>query len=63
MTLDDWERNRWVTRHQATAREVSDLLNAAAHDLSDAEADEVIEAAKELDHRVRAWLRASHPAL
>jgi len=144
VTLDDWESNRWVTRHQATAREVTDLLDAAAHDLSDAakdlspawrfaigynaalrvataalhaagyraareqkhdrtlaatplllgndvqelagfldscrarrheityeslavvtdgEADELIEAAKELDHRVRAWLRASHPAV
>ncbi len=39
MTLDTWLSNRWVTPHTATTHEITDLLVAAARDLSDAAKD------------------------
>src|SRR5947208_1432203 len=34
MSLDDWQKNGWLTQHQSSRREVADLL-AAMGDLKD----------------------------
>lgn len=39
MTLDTWFANRWVTPYTTSAREVTDLLDAASRDLADAARD------------------------
>lgn len=39
MSLSDWERNGWVTAHQATPREIADLFAVVDRDLADSKAD------------------------
>lgn len=39
MSLADWLANGWLVRHEASARETNDLLDAARADLSDARKD------------------------
>lgn len=34
MTLDDWLRRGWLTKHQTSAREIADLLALADRDLA-----------------------------
>jgi hypothetical protein len=38
MSLADWERNGWVTKHQASQQEIQDLLALVDRDLADCEA-------------------------
>ncbi len=38
MSLSDWERNGWLTRHQTSRNEVRDLLQVVERDLSDSAA-------------------------
>ena len=35
MSLSDWGRNGWLTRHQTSATEVRDLLEVVERDLAD----------------------------
>ena len=37
MSLPDWEANGWLTRHQTSAQEISDLLAIANRDLMQAQ--------------------------
>ena len=39
MSLKDWADNGWLVRHQASAQETNDLLEAARRDLADARKD------------------------
>lgn len=39
MSLPDWERNGWLTRHQTSPNEVRDLLQVVERDLADRAAD------------------------
>ncbi len=35
MSLSDWERNGWLTKHQTTPNEIHDLLQVVDRDLAD----------------------------
>ena len=35
MSLTDWERNGWVTRHETSPNEIRDLLQVVERDLAD----------------------------
>jgi hypothetical protein len=39
MSLPDWERNGWVTRHQTSPSEIRDLLQVVERDLADCAAE------------------------
>lgn len=39
MSLSDWERNGWLTRHQTSANEVRELLQVVERDLADSAAE------------------------
>ena len=39
MSLSDWERNGWLTRHQTSANEIRDLLEVVERDLADSAAE------------------------
>ncbi len=39
MSLPDWERNGWLTRHQTSPNEVRDLLQVVERDLADSAAE------------------------
>jgi len=39
MSLSDWERNGWVTKHQTSRNEIRDLLQVVERDLADSAAD------------------------
>jgi hypothetical protein len=41
MTLSDWQKYGWLTPHQTSAREISDLLAVVERDLADSAADRV----------------------
>ncbi len=38
MSLPDWERNGWLTRHQTSRNEIRDLLRVVERDLADSAA-------------------------
>jgi hypothetical protein len=35
MSLSDWERNGWLTKHQTSPNEIRDLLQVVERDLAD----------------------------
>jgi hypothetical protein len=39
MSLSDWERNGWLTRHPTSANEIRDLLQVVERDLADSAAE------------------------
>lgn len=39
MSLPDWERNGWLTKHQTSPNEIRDLLQVVERDLADSAAD------------------------
>jgi hypothetical protein len=39
MSLSDWERNGWLTKHQTSPNEVRDLLQVVERDLADSDAE------------------------
>jgi hypothetical protein len=39
MSLSDWERNGWLTKHQTSRSEIRDLLQVVERDLADSAAD------------------------
>jgi hypothetical protein len=39
MSLSDWERNGWVTRHRSSPNEIRDLLRVIDRDLADSAAE------------------------
>ena len=39
MSLSDWERNGWVTKHQTSRNEIRDLLQVVERDLADSAAE------------------------
>jgi hypothetical protein len=39
MSLSDWERNGWLTRHQTSRHEIRDLLQVVERDLADSAAE------------------------
>ena len=39
MSLPDWERNGWLTRHQTSRNEIRDLLQVVERDLADSAAE------------------------
>lgn len=39
MSLADWERNGWVTKHQTSRNEIRDLLQVVERDLADSAAE------------------------
>ena len=39
MSLPDWERNGWLTRHQTSRNEIRDLLQVVERDLADSVAE------------------------
>ncbi len=39
MSLSDWERNGWVTKHQTSPNEIRDLLEVVERDLADSAAE------------------------
>lgn len=39
MSLSDWERNGWVTKHQTSRSEIRDLLQVVERDLRDSAAE------------------------
>lgn len=39
MSLPDWERNGWLTRHQTSSQEIRDLLQVVERDLADSAAE------------------------
>jgi hypothetical protein len=39
MSLSDWERNGWLTRHQTSPNEIRDLLRVVERDLADCAAE------------------------
>ena len=39
MSLPDWERNGWLTRHQTSPNEIRDLLQVVERDLADSAAE------------------------
>ena len=39
MSLSDWERNGWLTRHQTSRNEIRDLLQVVDRDLADSAAE------------------------
>ena|SRR3990172_4122072 len=39
MSLSDWERNGWLTRHQTSPNEIRDLLQVVERDLADSDAE------------------------
>ena len=52
MTLQDWENNRWVERHNPDRQEILDLLAVADRDLHDCQAAQMAELALELRQKV-----------
>src|SRR6059058_2888012 len=38
MSLSDWERNGWLTKHQTSPNEIRDLLQVVERDLADSAA-------------------------
>jgi uncharacterized protein (UPF0332 family) len=41
MSLEEWERNRWIRTHESSAQEISSLLAIAERDISDAAVTDV----------------------
>jgi hypothetical protein len=39
MSLSDWERNGWLTKHQTSPDEIRDLLQVVERDLADSDAE------------------------
>ena len=39
MSLSDWERNGWLTKHQTSPNEIRDLLQVVERDLADSDAE------------------------
>jgi hypothetical protein len=39
MSLSDWERNGWLTRHRTSPREIRELLEVVERDLADSAAE------------------------
>ena len=39
MSLSDWERNGWLTKHQTSRNEIRDLLQVVERDLADSAAE------------------------
>jgi hypothetical protein len=39
MSLADWERNGWLTKHETSPNEVRDLLKVVERDLADSDAE------------------------
>ena len=39
MSLPDWERNGWLTKHQTSRNEIRDLLQVVELDLADSAAE------------------------
>ena len=39
MSLPDWERNGWLTKHQTSQNEIRDLLQVVERDLADSDAE------------------------
>jgi hypothetical protein len=39
MSLSDWERNGWLTKHQTSSNEIRDLLQVVERDLADSDAE------------------------
>lgn len=39
MSLSDWERNGWLTKHQTSPNEIRDLLEVVERDLADCAAE------------------------
>ena len=39
MSLSDWERNGWLTKHQTSPNEIRDLLQVVERDLADSAAE------------------------
>ncbi len=39
MSLSDWERNGWLTRHESSPNEIRDLLDVVERDLADRAAE------------------------
>jgi hypothetical protein len=56
MSLDEWLANRWVTEHESSAQEESDLLALIDRDLR-------MVLARELKARVLDWLKRTRPDL
>ena len=41
MSLSEWERNGWLTKHQTSRNEIHDLLQVVERDLADSAAENV----------------------
>ena len=41
MSLADWERNGWLTKHQTSPNEIRDLLQVVERDLADSASKEL----------------------
>ena len=39
MSLSDWDRNGWLTKHQTSPNEIRDLLQVVERDLADSDAE------------------------
>ena len=39
MSLPDWERNGWLTKHETSPNEIRDLLQVVERDLADSDAE------------------------
>ncbi len=61
MSLQQWAANGWLRLHRATPQEVTGLLAVVQRDLADA--DELVDFAKELQLEVVGWLKVHHPEL
>jgi hypothetical protein len=62
MSLSDWERNGWLTRHQTSANELRELLQVVERDLADS-ATEGLSADWRMNIAYNAALQAATVAL
>ena len=62
MSLSDWERNGWLTKHQTSSNEIRDLLQVVERDLADS-ASKGLSADWRLNIAYNAALQAATSAL
>ena len=69
MSLTDWEKNGWLTRHKTSRDEIQNLMkiiqrdleDSSARTISESEAMELIDTVKELYLKLKKWLYNNYP--
>ena len=63
MSLEQWKSNGWLKSHRTDAGELANLLAIADRNLADAEAEGLLDFARELRAEVVGRLGAKYPEL